>query len=122
LCTDDVQYQTARVRVRADAWKQNALSRPLWMRRLYARWYRFRSGLDKRGKTHDIMDVNPETVVEAMRRHGVSRLIHGHTHRPAVHELDIGGQTCQRFVLPEWDGGEWVLRWDEEGFRREGIG
>jgi UDP-2,3-diacylglucosamine hydrolase len=122
LCTDDVQYQTARVRVRADAWKQNALSRPLWMRRLYARWYRFKSGLDKRGKTHDIMDVNPGTVIEAMRRHGVSRLIHGHTHRPAVHELDIGGQTCQRFVLPEWNGGEWVLCWTKEGFRREGIG
>jgi UDP-2,3-diacylglucosamine hydrolase len=122
LCTDDVQYQTARVRVRAEAWKRNALGKPLWMRRFYARWYRLKSGLDKRGKTHDIMDVNSEAVAEALRRHGVSRLIHGHTHRPAVHELEIGGTVCQRFVLPEWGGEEWALCWDREGFRREAIG
>ena len=121
LCTDDVQYQAARQRVRADAWKRDALSKPLWMRRLYARWYRIKSGLDKRGKSYDIMDVNPEAVAEALRGHGVSRLIHGHTHRPAVHDLVVEGKACQRFVLPEWNGDEWALRFDAEGFRRERI-
>jgi len=121
LCTDDVQYQTARERVRAEVWKQAALAKPLWLRRLYARWYRFKSGLDKRGKTAEIMDVNPAEVEATMRRHGVDRLIHGHTHRPAVHELEIENKPCQRFVLPEWGNDETVLCWNREGFRTEKI-
>jgi UDP-2,3-diacylglucosamine hydrolase len=121
LCTDDIQYQAARLRVRADGWKRNALSKPLWLRRLYARWYRFKSGLHKSGKNHEIMDVAPDTVAEAMARHGVEVLIHGHTHRPAVHETEIGGQVRLRIVLPEWDGRETVLRWDSEGYQRESL-
>ena len=122
LCTDDLQYQAARARVRVEDWKRNALSKPLWMRRLYARGYRLKSGLDKRSKTYDIMDVNPDAVTEVMRRHGVSRLIHGHTHRPDVHDFEVDGRNCQRFVLPQWDGREWALCWGREGFRREKIG
>lgn len=121
LCTDDLQYQAARVRVRAEPWKRDALGKPLWMRRLYARWYRIKSGLDKSGKSHDIMDVNAGAVTEALRGHGVSRLIHGHTHRPEVHDLEIDGKACQRFVLPEWNGDEWALCFDAAGFRREKI-
>jgi UDP-2,3-diacylglucosamine hydrolase len=67
------------------------------------------------------MDVNPDTVSHVMRRHDVTRLIHGHTHRPAIHDLDIDGRPGQRFVLPEWTGEEWVLCWDAEGYRREKI-
>jgi UDP-2,3-diacylglucosamine hydrolase len=122
LCTDDVRYQAARARVRTGEWKRNALAKPLWLRRGYARWYRFKSGRDKSGKSAEIMDANPGAVVETMRRFDVSRLIHGHTHRPAVHDLDIGGVGGRRFVLPEWNGGERVLCWDLEGFRWEGIG
>lgn len=121
LCTDDVQYQAARLRVRAESWKQNALAKPLWLRKLYARWYRLKSGFDKSGKTYEIMDANPEAVIEALREQGATRLIHGHTHRPAVHDIEIDGTACQRFVLPEWNGQEWVLCWDAEGFRREAI-
>ncbi|BBL74051.1 UDP-2,3-diacylglucosamine diphosphatase [Methylomagnum ishizawai] len=121
LCTDDVQYQTARARIRTEAWKRDALGKPLWLRRLYARWYRFKSGLDKSGKTYEIMDVNGQTVAEALRGAGVARLIHGHTHRPQVHELNIEGNNCQRFVLPEWNGEEWALCFDAAGFRRERI-
>lgn len=121
LCTDDVQYQKARERVRTDCWKQSALSKPLWLRRLYARWYRFKSGLDKRGKSEEIMDVNAETVRATMFRCGVERLIHGHTHRPGVHELGIEKKRCWRFVLPEWGHGETVLCWSQEGFHTEPI-
>jgi len=122
LCTDDFQYQKARERVRTEEWKQAALSKPLWLRRLYARWYRFKSSLDKRGKTAEIMDVNPATVKETMLRYGVDRLIHGHTHRPAVHELEIENKQCRRFVLPEWGKNETVLCWNQEGFHTEVIG
>ncbi len=118
LCTDDVQYQAARVRVRSPAWQAQALAKPLWLRRLYARWYRFKSGLDKGGKTLDIMDVNAEAVLAVMRRYGVTRLIHGHTHRPAVHTFSLDGQPAERHVLPEWDGREWVLCWNADGYRQ----
>lgn len=121
LCTDDVQYQAARIRVRSPEWRAYALSKPLWMRQLYARWYRFKSGLDKGGKTLEIMDVNEDTVASIMRGHGVRRLIHGHTHRPAIHRFSLDGQPAERFVLPEWNGGEWLLCWDAEGFRQEAL-
>ena len=121
LCTDDVQYQSARLRIRTPAWQANALAKPLWMRRLYARWYRFKSGLDKGGKSLEIMDVNADAVAAVMRKHGVLRLIHGHTHRPAIHALDIDGRDARRFVLPEWSGDEWLLCWDEQGFRQEPL-
>lgn len=69
---------------------------------MYARWYRLRSYFHKRNKSQDIMDVNANTVIEVMQQYQATRLIHGHTHRPAVHDLDIAGQKAQRFVLAEW--------------------
>ena len=119
LCTDDIQYQAARVRVRSPAWQADALAKPLWMRKLYARWYRFKSGLDKGGKTLDIMDVNQDAVADTLHRFNVRRLIHGHTHRPDLHELTVDGQHAERFVLPEWNGKEWLLVFDVDGYRQE---
>ena len=119
LCTDDVQYQAARLRVRSPAWQADALAKPLWMRKLYARWYRFKSGLDKGGKSLDIMDVNQDAVTDTLRRFNVRRLIHGHTHRPGRHTFTVDGQPAERFVLPEWNGEEWLLVFDADGYRRE---
>ena len=121
LCTDDVQYQAARLRVRSPEWQANALAKPLWMRKLYARWYRFKSGLDKGGKTLDIMDVNQDAVTDTLRRFNVRRLIHGHTHRPGRHEFTVDGQPAERFVLPEWNGKEWLLVLDADGQRQEPL-
>ena len=115
LCTDDVLYQEARIRVRANEWKRKALSKPLFIRQWYARWYRFKSGLDKGKKSRLIMDANPQAVIESIQRHGVSILIHGHTHRPAVHELDVGGKPARRFVLAEWKETGQALCWREGG-------
>ncbi|NDG86609.1 MAG: UDP-2,3-diacylglucosamine diphosphatase [Gammaproteobacteria bacterium] len=75
LCTDDLGYQNARIRVRTPEWRAYALGKPLWMRKLYARWYRFKSGLDKRGKTMEIMDVKVEKLsdwfyLSGEKRHG----------------------------------------------------
>jgi UDP-2,3-diacylglucosamine hydrolase len=56
------------------------------------------------GKTAEIMDVNDEAVREALRRHGVRRLIHGHTHRPGRHAVEVDGERCERWVLPDWYG------------------
>lgn len=121
LCTDDVRYQAARQRVRAPEWQAQALAKPLFARRLYARWYRFRSSRHKGATMAEIMDVNAETVVEALRRFGVERLIHGHTHRPAVHEIDLGGRMAQRVVLAEWIKGLPVLAWGPDGYRFEAV-
>ena len=115
LCTDDVLYQAARTRVRAMEWKNNALSKPLFIRQWYARWYRFKSGLDKGKKTREIMDANPQAVIETLRNHHVSILIHGHTHRPAVHELSVDDKPTRRFVLAEWKSTGQLLSWNAEG-------
>ena len=115
LCSDDILYQKARIRVRAEKWKRNALAKPLFVRQWYARWYRFKSGLDKGKKTREIMDANAQTVIESLRIFDVSILIHGHTHRPAVHEINLDGKLARRFVLAEWDATGQVLCWREKG-------
>ncbi len=121
LCTDDTQYQTARIRVRAAGWKANALGKPLWMRKLYARWYRYQSGRDKGAKTREIMDVNAATVATVMHEHKVDLLIHGHTHRPAIHTLMVNGLEVRRVVLPEWNGQEWLLCVTAQGLAQEPL-
>jgi UDP-2,3-diacylglucosamine hydrolase len=55
-------------------------------------------------KTAEIMDVNDEAVRRALRDHGVRRLIHGHTHRPGRHAIEVDGKRCERWVLPDWYG------------------
>lgn len=57
-----------------------------------------------KGKTAEIMDVNEDAVRQALRRHGVRRLIHGHTHRPRRHALEVDGERCERWVPPDWYG------------------
>jgi len=55
-----------------------------------------------KAKAAEIMDVNEGAVREALHRHGVTRLIHGHTHRQGRHELEVDGRRCERWVLPDW--------------------
>lgn len=122
LCTDDLPYQAFRVKAHSAAWQENVLSKPLLLRLLAARWYRFRSFFHKRNKTQEIMDVNQDTVIAAMQKYGCLTLIHGHTHRPARHEFEIGGQTALRLVLAEWkkDGAQ-MLCWNNDAWSVEGI-
>jgi len=122
LCTDDIPYQTFREKSRTEAWQQNVLSKPLLIRLLAARWYRIRSYFHKSKKSDDIMDVNQQSVVEQMLKHDCLRLIHGHTHRPAIHDFEINGKAAQRFVLSQWkkDYSE-LLRCNANGFQTEKI-
>ena len=62
------------------------------------------SSLAVGAKAMEIMDVDDDAVREALRRHGVTRLIHGHTHRPGRHEIEVDGRRCERWVLPDWYG------------------
>lgn len=109
LCTADVEYQKFRTTMRNRQWQEMFLKRPLADRQTTARQLREISMAKNKGKEMAIMDVTPEDVVKAMEDQGVQRLIHGHTHRPAVHELEAGGQSAKRFVLGDWDKDIWWI-------------
>lgn len=102
LCTDDRDYQQARQTLRHPAFVAELLARPLGERAALAAEYRRRSGEATSLKAEDIMDANPATVADYLRRHRVTRLIHGHTHRQAVHSFTLDGTACRRYVLGDW--------------------
>jgi UDP-2,3-diacylglucosamine hydrolase len=111
LCTDDVAYQRFRRRVRNPLVKRLFLWKSLERRRAMAADYRRKSGAATAEKPAEIMDVNTGTVARYLRRFGASRLIHGHTHRPAEHQFELDGRPVHRSVLAEWheDRGEVLL-------------
>ncbi|MDK9557493.1 UDP-2,3-diacylglucosamine diphosphatase [Marinobacter sp. M216] len=109
LCTADVEYQKFRANMRNPQWQQMILQRPLADRQQMARQLREISMAKNQGKEETIMDVTPEEVVKEMEAHGVQRLIHGHTHRPAEHQLEANGQPAKRIVLGDWDKNVWWL-------------
>ena len=117
FCTDDAAYQAFRAQVRNPAWQAGFLAQPLAERQVLAKSLRERSERAKSGKTPEIMDVNPTAVLAAIQAHGVGRLIHGHTHRPARHEIRIGEETVERWVLPDWYETGGYLRCDDSGCR-----
>lgn len=102
LCTDDHAYQQFRVQVHDPAWQQAVLSKPLSERRQLAVSLRGESQQANADKQTELMDVNQTAVEAAMRGHGVRRLIHGHTHRPGVHDFELDGLAVQRIVLGDW--------------------
>jgi len=113
LCTADVEYQTFRASMRNVQWQQSFLARPLADRQLVARQLRDISMTRNKGKQSFIMDVTPKEVVEVMEAHSVQHLIHGHTHRPAEHELEANGQPAKRIVLGDWAENVWWLEADK---------
>jgi UDP-2,3-diacylglucosamine hydrolase len=117
LCTDDLEYQAWRRRARDPAFQAEFLAKPLAERRQAVLQMREKSRLVVQGKTADIMDVNEDTVRQAMRSHGVRRLIHGHTHRPGRHTLEVDGERGERWVLPDWYGRGGYLEVDRRGPR-----
>lgn len=122
LCTDDLAYQQFRAQVRNPAWQQALLQQPLMARKQLARQLREGSDLAKSGKSMDIMDVNAEAVAAAFRQHGVTRLIHGHTHRPARHIHAVDGCDCERIVLADWRDAGACLEVDAGGCVAHTIG
>lgn len=121
LCTDDVEYQAFRARVRSPEWQSQILALPLAQRREIASRLRSESQQATQAKAADITDVNPEAVIDALRSHGVSRLIHGHTHRPGIHQWRQAGLDCQRIVLGDWYEQGSVLRCDASGYRLQRL-
>lgn len=110
LCTDDVAYQQFRNVVRDAAWQRDFLAKSPQERLQTALEARDASAAHKGALDMTIMDVNPGEVVAAFERHDVHRMIHGHTHRPATHDLEVQGQPAQRIVLGDWYTQGSVLR------------
>lgn len=117
LCTDDVAYQAVRAQVRQPEWQAQILAMPLEARRAFAAKAREDSRAHTGTTGESIMDVNDSAVAEAMRHAGVTRLIHGHTHRPAVHRFELDGIPAERIVLGDWYEQGSVLRVTQEGVR-----
>lgn len=102
LCTDDHAYQAVRRQVRDPQWQAQILAMPLEARRAFAAKAREDSKAHTGSTMETIMDVNAEAVATAMRQAGVTRLIHGHTHRPAIHRIELDGTAAERIVLGDW--------------------
>ena len=112
LCTDDLAYQAFRQQVRNPAWQAQFLTQPLAVRKQIIAGVRMKSEEAKSEKAAAIMDVNADAVAALLREHGFPRLIHGHTHRPAVHDL---GNGRRRIVLGDWPRAASWLRVEGEG-------
>jgi len=120
LCTDDVAYQAFRAQTRDPAWQAQFLSQPLEARLAFAQQARAASQarqgeLKQAGTMETITDVAPATVEDTFARYGVDTLIHGHTHRPAIHDLVVAGRARRRVVLGDWYEQGSVLRVDGGG-------
>lgn len=118
LCTDDREYQQVRRQVRDPRWIAQFLARTRAEREALVRGYRAQSQAVTQAKEADIMDVNAGAVSAAMSEHGVRRLIHGHTHRPAIHETPSG----KRIVLGDWYEQGSVLICDATTCELRGLG
>ncbi|MEI7444360.1 MAG: UDP-2,3-diacylglucosamine diphosphatase [Burkholderiales bacterium] len=114
LCTDDLVYQQWRRTCRDPGWQRAFLERGLPERFAMGRAVRETSEAGKREKPGALMDVNPGAVDAAMAAAGATLLIHGHTHRPAVHRWEAGGTARTRVVLTDWDADRGtLLRWTD---------
>ncbi|HEY2677054.1 MAG TPA: UDP-2,3-diacylglucosamine diphosphatase [Steroidobacteraceae bacterium] len=115
LCTDDRAYQRLRATVRDPDWQRTFLALSIDQRRTLAGAARAGSRAHTATVMNTITDVNADSVAAALRGAGTATLLHGHTHRPAVHSLQVDGKPRTRIVLGDWYDHGSVLRWDAKG-------
>jgi len=102
-CTDDTAYQQFRAMVRNPQWQAQFLAQSIPDRLKLAAQARGESMAANQGKSAEIMDVNAQAVEQAFVHSGVTLMVHGHTHRPARHVLEVDGKRRERWVLPDWE-------------------
>jgi UDP-2,3-diacylglucosamine hydrolase len=119
LCTDDVHYQQIRAMTRDPEWQAMILAKSIEERIALALQARKDSMERSESLSDEIMDVNQDAVATMLVEHGVDVMLHGHTHRPAVHTVDLADRTATRIVLGDWFEQGSVVRWDENGPRLE---
>jgi UDP-2,3-diacylglucosamine hydrolase len=116
LCTRDEAYMKLRRYLRNPITLFILRHLPLSTRHKLARKLRSESRAQTRMKANDIVDVTPQEIPRILQEYGVKTLIHGHTHRPAIHKLQLGEQAAKRIVLGDWDRQGWALQVDESGY------
>ncbi len=121
LCTDDLAYQAFRDQVRRPEWQQVFLGQSLSERRAFASQARAASQRENANKDSYLMDVNAAAVARAFGDSGAMRMVHGHTHRPAKHALEVYDQPRERWVLGDWHDNGWVMTIDAGGCRQEQL-
>jgi UDP-2,3-diacylglucosamine hydrolase len=121
LCIDDKQYQQVRLMTRNPEWQAMMRAKPLEERLAFAENARQQSQAYHDSVGEDIMDVNQDAVVGTFRNRDIDILLHGHTHRPAIHDVNLGDRTGKRIVLGDWFEQGSVVRWDENGPRLEAL-
>lgn len=128
LCTSDVAYQAFRAQTRNPAWQAQFLAQPLAARLAFAAQARAASAAHQGGmKQNDkaqfetLTDVTPATVQATLAQFGIDMLIHGHTHRPAIHDLMVGDRDCRRVVLGDWYDQGSVLRVEPDGMTLDSM-
>lgn len=114
LCTDDIKYQNYRKLVRSKEWQVEMLKKTLEERLSIAEELRKKSQEEIKNKEDDIMDVNNHAVEEIIKQYQVDILIHGHTHRPNIHELEINNKNVKRLVLGDWYKSAYLLKYENE--------
>lgn len=123
-CTDDTAYMAFRAQVRQTAWQQQFLAMPLAQRKAVIEGVRQNSKDANKDKAAEIMDVNADAIRRLYESTGTQVLIHGHTHRPALHAVETDGQLRLRYVLPDWDydagtvRGGWISLTDDGTLHR----
>lgn len=121
LCIDDIEYMNFRAKVRGTAWQKEFLGKSVAERDKIVRDFREISKNSTAAKKPEIMDANLTAVEAVMREHRVYRMIHGHTHRPREHVLNIDGEPARRMVLGDWYEQGSVLRVDAHGWFLEKL-
>lgn len=123
LCTLDEKFMAFRAQSRHPLWQQGMLAKPLAERVQIAELWRLQSKMQNSNKPENIMDVTPQAVLETLQQYQVSTLLHGHTHRPMIHNITLhNGTTGQRIVLGDWQeetGNAVIGIADEQGIRLE---
>jgi UDP-2,3-diacylglucosamine hydrolase len=125
LCTDDVKYMAFRAQVRDPAWQQQFLAMPLTQRKAIIAGLREGSRQAHGEKSYEIMDVTPDAVAALHAATGADVIIHGHTHRPALHRDPATGR--RRYVLPDWElddepvRGGWIAIDADGNITRHGL-
>lgn len=115
LCIDDAEYMAFRAQIQNPAAQQMLLAKPLEERRQIAAMLRSQSKSANSNKAEDIMDVNAAEVSRQMQDAHVTLMIHGHTHRPAVHDIELQGNPAKRMVLGDWGDNVWYIKADASG-------
>ena len=115
FCTDDVSYQATRELTRDPKWQNMMLNKSLEERKAFAFEARLKSKNHMKDLANEITDVNQSEIANTFKKFNLKTIIHGHTHRPAIHNTKINNIEHKRIVLGDWYDQGSCLEWDESG-------